>query len=277
MHKVMANGAAIPVIGFGTWTLKGELCSELVAHALSLGYRHIDTASLYDNESAVGEGLRFSGVPRDNVFVTTKVWFTDIAPGDLERSAEKSLKRLGLETVDLLLIHWPYPEIPLTGSIKALSAVRDSGMVRHIGVSNFPTGILAEALRLSDAPLVANQVEYHPYLDQTKVYAACRAAGMAMVAYSPLGRGGALLEEAAIGDAAERHGKSPGQIVLRWHVQQEGVAAIPRTERKERLAENIDVFDFELSGEEMAAISRLRSRNLRIAHLNYTPKWDDPA
>lgn len=277
MHSVMVNSAAIPVIGLGTWTLKGEVCSELVAHALSLGYRHLDTAAVYDNESAVGEGLRFSSVPRDNVFVTTKVWYTDIAPGELERSAEASLQRLGLDTVDLLLIHWPNPAIPLAGSIKALNAVRDSGMARHIGVSNFPTGMLAKAVRLSDAPLVVNQVEYHPFLDQTKVHAACRAAGMAMVAYCPLGRGGALFEEAAVADAAKRHGKSPAQIVLRWQVQQEGVVAIPRTERKERLVENIDLFDLELSDEEMAAISRLGSRNYRICDLDYSPKWDSPA
>ncbi|PSH55598.1 aldo/keto reductase [Phyllobacterium sophorae] len=276
MHNVMVNGAAIPVIGLGTWTLKDEVCSELVADALSLGYRHVDTASTYDNERAVGEGLRFSGVPRDEVFVTTKVWYTDIAPGDLERSAEASLKRLGLDTVDLLLIHWPHPEIPLAGSIKALNAVRNFGLARHIGVSNFPTNILAEAVRLSDVPLVANQVEYHPYLDQTKVHAACRAVGMGMVAYSPLGRGGALLEEAVIGEAAKRHSKSPVQVVLRWHVQQEGVVAIPRAERKEWLAENIDVFDFELSAEEMAAITRLRLQNLRF-YVNegyHAPQWD---
>ncbi|TIP54875.1 MAG: aldo/keto reductase [Mesorhizobium sp.] len=273
----MVNGAAIPVIGLGTWTLKGEVCSELVMHALSLGYRHLDTASTYENESAVGEGLRFSSVPRDEVFVTTKVWLTQLAPGDLERSAEESLNRLGLDTVDLLLIHWPNPEIPLAASIKALNAVRDCGMARHIGVSNFPTELLAEAVRLSNAPLVANQVEYHPYLDQIKVHTACRAAGMAMVAYSPLGRGEALFEQPAIRDAAERHRKSRAQVVLRWHVQQEGVVAIPRTERKERLAENIDLFDFELSCEEMAAISCLRSRNLRIYDRDYSPKWDEPA
>ncbi|MER8716646.1 aldo/keto reductase [Mesorhizobium sp. M1295] len=276
MHNVMVNGAAIPALGLGTWTLKDEVCSELVAHALSLGYRHLDTASTYDNESAVGEGLRLSGVPREDVFVTTKVWYTEIASGDLERSAEQSLKRLGLDKVDLLLIHWPHPEIPLADSIKALNAVRNSGIAGHIGVSNFPSEMLGKAIRLSDAPLVANQVEYHPFLAQTKVHAACRAAGMAMIAYAPLGRGGALLDEAAIADAAKRHSKSPVQIVLRWHVQQEGVVAIPRAERKEWLAENIDVFDFELSGEEMAAITRLRSHNLRF-YVNegyHAPQWD---
>ncbi|MDA9504810.1 2,5-didehydrogluconate reductase [Bradyrhizobium sp. CCBAU 11386] len=275
MHRVMVNGAAIPVIGLGTWTLKDEACAELVANALSVGYRHVDTASTYDNESAVGEGLRFSGVPREDIFVTTKVWKTDIGPRDLERSAEESLKRLGLNTLDLLLIHWPNPEIPLAGSIKALNAVRDCGMARHIGVSNFSTALLAEAFHLSNAPLVANQVEYHPFLDQAKVYAACRAANMAMIAYAPLGRGEALFDDLAIGEIARRHGKSPPQIVLRWHVQQEGVVAVPRAERKEWVTENIDLFDFELSGEEMSAISQLRSRNLRIYDPDYSPEWDE--
>ncbi|RWF86829.1 aldo/keto reductase [Mesorhizobium sp.] len=280
MLNAMVNGTAIPVVGLGTWTLMGEACSELVADALLLGYRHIDTAAYYKNERAVGEGLRSSGILRDEIFVTTKVHYPDIAPGDLERSAEESLKRLGMDTVDLLLIHWPNPAIPLAGSIKALNAVRNSGMARHIGVSNFPTGLLAEAVHLSDAPLLANQVEYHPYLDQTKLHAACRAAGMAMVAYCPLGRGGALFEEEVIRTASKRHGKSPAQIVLRWHVQQEGVVAIPRAERKEWLAENIDLFDFELSAYEMTAISRLGSRNHRIEDFGSLKcdslQWDEP-
>ncbi|RWQ12143.1 MULTISPECIES: aldo/keto reductase [unclassified Mesorhizobium] len=274
MHYVIVNGATIPAIGFGTWTLKGDVCSKLVAHALLLGYRHLDTAAVYDNESAVGEGLRISGVPREDVFVTTKVGFADVAPGNLERSAEASLERLGLDTIDLLLIHWPNPAIPLAGSIRALNAVRDSGIVRHIGVSNFPARLFAEAVCLSDGPLVANQVESHPFLNQTTVHGACRAAGAAMIAYCPLGRGGALFEEAAIRDAAKRHGKSPAQIVLRWQVQQKGIVAIPRTSHKERLAENLDLFDVELSDHEMTAISGLRSRNYRICNPDYSPTWD---
>ncbi|MGX5851747.1 aldo/keto reductase [Mesorhizobium sp. PL10] len=240
MHSVTANGAEIPAIGFGTWTLKGETCAALVAHALSVGYRHLDTAEYYENEAAVGEGLRFSGVSRDSVFITTKVRTINTAPGDLERSAERSLRDLGLDAIDLLLLHWPNPAVPLAGTMKALNAVRKSGITRHIGVSNFPTSMLAEAVRLSDAALICNQVEYHPYLDQTRVRKACMASGMAMVAYCPLGRGGALFGERVIEDAARHHGKSPAQIVLRWHVQQEGVVAIPRAEREEWLVENLD-------------------------------------
>jgi diketogulonate reductase-like aldo/keto reductase len=274
MHKVEANGAAIPALGMGTWTLSGAQAAELVEHALRIGYRHVDTAAAYGNEQAVGEGLRASGVDRDAVFVTTKVWWTDLAQADLRRSAEESLRRLGLDQVDLLLIHWPNPRIPLRETIDALNAVRRDGLARHIGVSNFPTALLAEAVAASEAPLCVNQVENHPYLDQRKVHAACRAAGMAMVSYCPLHRGGPLLEEPAVRAAAARLARTPGQVVLRWHVQQEGVAAIPRSARKERLAENLDIFGFALSSEEMAAISALAGRSHRICDADFAPAWD---
>ncbi len=275
MHRVEANGASIPALGMGTWTLKGDACVELVAEALAVGYRHVDTAAAYGNEEEVGEGRRASGIVRDDVFVTTKVWWTDLAPDDLVRSAEASLSRLGLDAVDLLLIHWPNPEIALEGSIAALNKAKERGLAPHIGVSNFPADLLAKAIALSDAPLVANQVEHHPYLDQRKVYAACRDEGMAMVSYCPLHRGGGLLSEPAVTAAADAHGRTPGQVVLRWHVQQEGVAAIPRTSRKERLAENFGVFDFALSDDEMSAISDLRGGGNRICDYAFSPKWDE--
>jgi len=274
MHDVNGNGAAIPALGLGTWTLKGDHCAEMVAEALSIGYRHVDTAAAYDNEAAVGSGLRASGIARSDVFVTTKVWWTDLAPADLMRSAEASLKRLGLDQVDLLLIHWPNPKIPLEGSIKALNDAKRSGLARHIGVSNFTTTLLSQAIALSDAPLVANQVEHHPYLDQKKVLRACREAGMAMVSYCPLSRGGPLFAEKAVTDAAARHSKTPGQIVLRWHVQQDGVVAIPRTNRLARLAENFAIFHFALSDAEMAAISALSKANIRICDYDFSPQWD---
>lgn len=274
MHRVEANGASIPALGMGTWTLEGEHCAQMVAEALRVGYRHVDTAAKYANEEAVGEGLRASGLGRDDYFLTTKVWFTDIADGDLQRSAEASLKRLGVDAVDLLLIHWPNPAIPLPQSIRALNAVKAAGLTRHIGVSNFPTELLGEAIRLSDAPLVCNQVEYHPYLNQDKIKAVLAANGMALTSYCPLYRGGTLFDEPAVRNAAAAHGRSPGQIVLRWHVQQEGVIAIPRTSRPERLAVNLSVFDFALSDDEMAAISALGRRGERICDFDFSPVWD---
>lgn len=274
MKIVEAHGAKIPALGLGTWTLKGEDCVRLVDAALGAGYRHLDTAAMYGNEKEVGEGFRQSGVARDEVFVTTKVWWTDIGSADLRRSAEKSLSALGLDQVDLFLIHWPNPAIPLEESIEALNGLRRDGLARNIGVSNFTTGLLARALELSEAPLVANQVEYHPYLDQSKVHAACRAAGMAMVSYSPLYRGGDLFSETAVRAAAERHGKSSAQIVLRWHVQQDGVVAIPRTTKAERLKENIDILDFVLTDDEMSSISALGRRHVRLCDYDFSPDWD---
>ncbi|MVA97948.1 aldo/keto reductase [Nitratireductor sp. CAU 1489] len=274
MEHVEVNGASIPAIGLGTWTLRGGACADMVEHALELGYRHLDTAAMYENEADVGAGLRAAGLPRAEIFVTTKVWYTDIAPGDLERSAEASLRRLGLDQVDLLLIHWPNPAVPVEHSMRALNAVREAGMARHIGVSNFPTGLLRRALAASAHPLVANQVEHHPKLAQDKVLAACREAGMAMISYCPLHRGGALLDEPAIRRAADRHARTPAQIVLRWHVQQPGVAAIPRTTRRDRLAENLAVFDFALSDAEMAAISALGRAGERLCDYAFSPQWD---
>lgn len=275
MHTIDANGAKIPALGLGTWTLQGAACTELVQAALDIGYRNIDTAVMYENESDVGRGIARAGIPREEVFVTTKVWWTDLAADDLRQSAERSLDRLGLDHVDLLLIHWPNPAIPLAETIAALNAARNDGLTRHIGVSNFPTTLLNEATALSEHPLVANQVEHHPKLGQEKVLAACRAAGMAMVSYCPLGRGGDMFREPAIADAAKAHGRSPGQIVLRWHIQQDGVAAIPRTSRRERLAENFAIDDFTLSGAEMAAITALQSANSRICDYAFSPQWDD--
>lgn len=274
MKTLHVNGAAMPAIGLGTWTLQGKECSRLVDAALGLGYRHVDTATIYENEGDVGEGIRGSGVPREEIFLTTKVWWTDLAAAALVRSAEKSLRLLGVDYVDLLLVHWPNPQVPLAETMDALGSVLERGLTRHIGVSNFPTPLLAEAVRLSEAPLVANQVEHHPYLDQRKVHAACRKYGMAMVSYCPLHRGGGALQEPAVTAAAARHGKTPAQIVLRWHVQQEDVAVIPRTSRKERLTENAAIFDFSLEADEMEAIGGLRSANQRICDYSFSPEWD---
>ncbi|MCG6858190.1 MAG: aldo/keto reductase [Salaquimonas sp.] len=274
MHTLNANGANMPAIGLGTWTLKGHQCTELVTTAIDAGYRHIDTAAMYDNEKEVGEGIRASGLPRDELFVTTKVWPSDIAAGDLQRTAEASLKRLGLDRVDLLLIHWPSKTVPLGESIAALNEVAARGMTRHIGVANFTTGLLDEAVALSERKLTCNQVEYHPYLNQDKVLASCRRHGMAFISYCPLGRGGNLFGESAIREAAQAYGRTPAQIVLRWHVQQHGVGAIPRTSKPQRLKENLDVFDFALSADEMAAISRLTSQGHRICDFDFSPEWD---
>lgn len=273
MHQVKAGGAEIPALGLGTFTLKDDKCRDLVARAVGAGYRHFDTAAMYDNEAAVGEGLRLSATPRDEIFLTTKVWHTNIGADALEASAEASLRRLRMDHVDLLLIHWPNPNVPLADSIGALNRVRERGLTRHIGVANFTRQLLDEAVALSAAPLVCNQIEYHPQLDQSRLRAAMRDKGMAFVSYCPLGRG-ETLTSMAVTDAARAHGKTPGQIILRWHVQQPGVVAIPRTSNPSRLAENIDLFDFALSDAEMEAISALRSARRRICDYAFSPEWD---
>ncbi|HPG03549.1 MAG TPA: aldo/keto reductase, partial [Rhodoblastus sp.] len=266
-----ANGARIPALGFGTWQLREEACVTAVETALSCGYRHFDTARMYGNEKAVGHGLRGSGLKRDDVFVTTKVWRDDISSGALERSAEASLRDLGLDSVDLLLIHWPNASIPLKDSIAALCNARRRGLARNIGVSNFSVALLNEAAALSSEPLVANQCEYHPRLDQSAVIAACRRHGLAFVSYSPLGKGD-LLAEPVITDIAQRVARKPSQVVLRWHVQQ-GVAAIPRSGSPAHIRDNFDVFDFALSDADMAAISGLRRGNGRMVDMGWVA-WD---
>ncbi|HSF95222.1 MAG TPA: aldo/keto reductase [Thermohalobaculum sp.] len=278
MKHVEAHGARIPAIGLGTWTLKGAEATRLVAAAIGAGYRHVDTAAMYDNEAAVGAGLaaglRENGLERDDVFLTTKVWPTDIGDGDLQRSVEASLSRLGIDRVDLALIHWPSRTIPLADSIRALNEVKDRGLARHIGVSNFTVALIDQANALTRNPLVCNQVEYHPFLNQDRVLSACREHGMAVVSYCPLARGTELFSHPAVTAAAARHGRTPAQVVLRWHMQQPGVAAIPRSTDPGRIAQNLQVFDFELDGPEMAALDALRQRGRRICDFEFSPDWD---
>src|SRR4051795_13561457 len=271
MQFVEASGAEIPAIGLGTWELRGPTCARLVEQALKLGYRHIDTAQVYENEREVGQGVRSSRVPRDEVFVTTKVWTTHFAPYDLERSTKESLTKLRLSEIDLLLLHWPNPQVPLAETLGALAHVRKLGMTRHIGVSNFTVALMDEAVAACPDPLVCDQVEYHPYLDQSLVKEACSRHGIALVAYSPVAKGRVKSEEtlARIGKA---HDKTAAQVCLRWLVQQ-NVSAIPRTSRIERLSENIDVFGFALSGEEMQQISHMGSAKGRLTDYGFAPKW----
>lgn len=275
MHRVSANGANIPALGFGTWTLKDAQCADLVAHALDCGYRHIDTAAMYGNEEAVGEGLRKSGMARDDIFVTTKIWHTDLAEDALKGSLQSSLERLQLDAVDLALIHWPSSNgVPLEESIDALNACHANGWARNIGVSNFPTALLDQAVARSSAPIACNQVEYHPMLNQDAVHACCKKHGVAMVSYCPLFRGGEAFTAEPVAAAASARGKTPAQIILRWHVQQDDVIAIPRSQTPSRIAENLEIFDFELTSGEMAAISALTSANSRICDFDFSPPWD---
>jgi len=273
---ISANGALLPALGFGTWRLRGEECVAAVETALGAGYTHIDTAAMYENEREVGEAVRASGRPRDQVFVTTKVWYTELEPRRLLKSAEASVERLGLGAVDLLLIHWPDTRMPVATQVERLCRAKQAGLTRAIGVSNFTSAMLDEAARAADEPLACNQVEYHPYLDQDVVLAACRRLGMALVSYAPIARGD-VLDEPVVTEIARDKGKTPAQVVLRWHVEQEGVAAIPKSALPARIHENIDIFDFSLDADEMARISALRRPDGRTVTAAWAPAWDAPA
>jgi 2,5-diketo-D-gluconate reductase B len=272
MLFVEANGAKIPAIGLGTWELRSRQCARIVEQALKLGYRHIDTAQVYENEREVGDGLRASGVRRDDVFVTTKVWTTHFAPHELERSTKESLVKLRMPEVDLLLLHWPNPHVPLAETLGALAHAKKIGLARHIGVSNFTVALIEEATKACPEPLVCDQVEYHPYLDQAKVREACERNDMALVAYSPVAKG-RIKNDETMKRIGEKHGKTPAQVCLRWLVQQ-NVSAIPRTSRIERLSENIDIFNFALDDEDMDEIFALASAKGRLTDFGFAPKWD---
>jgi 2,5-diketo-D-gluconate reductase B len=277
MDVVEANGAKIPAIGLGTMTLKGAVCVEAVRTALRLGYRHIDTAERYGNEAEVGEGLqqglRDAGLAREDVFVTTKVYHDKLAAADFQRLFDDSLAKLKLPWVDLLLIHWPNPAVPLEETLAVLCKARRDGRARHVGVANFTTALLERAAKLASEPLVTNQIEVHPFIDQSKVVAACRGRGLAVTAYCPLARGkvpgNAVLER--IGKA---HGRSSSQVALRYLVEQ-GIVPIPRTANPDHLAANLAVFDFKLSAGEMGEIGALKQAGGRVVDPPHAPKWDD--
>jgi 2,5-diketo-D-gluconate reductase B len=271
---VEAKGARIPLLGLGTWDLRGRVCARVIEQALRLGYRHVDTAEMYDNEREVGEGFRASGLKRNAIFVTTKIWPSHFAPRELERAARDCLVRLRLSEVDLMLLHWPNPQIPLADTLGALCKVKRDGLARHIGVSNFTVPLLDEALQVSSEKLVCDQFECHPFLDQSKLIAACRQRGMAVVAYSPIARGNARNDE-VLGRIGTRHKKTAAQVCLRFLVQQD-IVVIPRTSKVERLAENAAIFDFALSEDEMAEISRLAQRDGRLVDWAFSgqPEWD---
>jgi len=261
----------IPTLGLGTWQLEGRAVSEAVHDALELGYRHIDTARMYGNEQEVGAGLRAAAVDRDEVWVTTKVWRDDLDPDRLRRSAEASLADLGLDQVDLLLVHWPNPAVALGDTLAALHRVRQDGLARQIGVSNFPSALLREAI--AEFPIYCDQVEYHPYLSQRAVLDVAHAHGVVVTAYSPLGSGG-LLREPVLAEIAGSRGCTAAQIALRWLLDQGGTAAVPRAASAEHRAENLAALDLPpLTYEERARVDAL-AQGRRFINPSFAPAWD---
>lgn len=271
------NDRKIPALGFGTWQLKGPECETAVQKALETGYRHIDTAQIYENESEVGAALEGSGISRGDIFLTTKVWTTNLKEDAMRRSVEESLKKLRTDYVDLLLIHWPVTtEVPFESQMKSLNAVMDAGLAKMIGVSNFTVAQMKEARETHGARIVNNQVEYHPFLSQKPVLDYLRSHDMFLTAYSPLARG-KVRDDKTLHDIGERHGKTPGQVTLRWLLQQERVCAIPKAAREEHMRQNFDIFDFTLTPEDMKKIDALSRPDGRLINPDWAPKWDKAA
>jgi diketogulonate reductase-like aldo/keto reductase len=276
MHLVNANGASIPALGFGTFRVPGPDTERMVSHVLKHGYRHVDTAQIYGNEAEVGDGILRSGVARADLFLTTKVWVENYKHAAFVASVEDSLKKLKTDYVDLLLLHWPNDAVPLAEQIGALNEVAKAGKVRHIGVSNFNRALMMEAAKLSERLLVTNQVEYHPYLDQSQVIETARSLGMSATAYYAMADG-KVLNDPVLKAIAGRHGKSVAQVVLRWIVQQ-GLVVLSKTVSEVRAQENATIFDFELTAEEMAAIHALAEPKGRIVSPDgLAPVWDEAA
>lgn len=260
MHKVFANGAKIPAVGFGTYGMASREMLRMIPAALKGGFRHIDTAQIYRNEEEVGECIAASGIPRAEIFVTTKVWVDNFPESRFAASVHESLRKLRSDYIDLLLLHWPHESVPLAEQIGLLNETVRAGKVRHIGVSNFNRRLLEQAIGLSAAPLVTNQFEYHPYLNQSRLIEATRKAGLAVT---------------AIAEIAESHGRTIPQVVLRWLIQQDDVVALSRTTNPDRVVENLTVFDFELDEDEMAAIQTLARPDNRIVNPpGLAPDWD---
>jgi diketogulonate reductase-like aldo/keto reductase len=274
MRTVTANGASIPAIGLGTWELRGQQCAELVSAALQGGYIHVDTAQMYQNEREVGEGIRASGVARENIFLTTKIWPDNFAADDFARAVDERLSLLDAGPVDLLLLHWPSRTVPLAETMKALNKAKQAGLARHIGISNFTVAQIDQAMALTNEPLVTNQVEYHPLINQDKVRAACAKHGMSLTAYCPIARN-QVADEEVVREIATRHKASPAQITLAWLMQHGDVIAIPRSSKPDRLADNIEALKITLGDDEMSAISALKQRHKRLVNPeSIRPEWD---
>jgi 2,5-diketo-D-gluconate reductase B len=274
MHRVFANGAKIPAIGFGTYGMARPDMLRMIPAALKGGFRHVDTAQIYRNEAEVGESIAASGIPRSEIFVTTKVWVANYPESRFAASVDDSLRKLRSDYIDLLLLHWPHESVPLAEQIGLLNQTVRAGKVSHIGVSNFNRRLLDQAVGLSAVPLVTNQFEYHPYLNQSRLIEGTRKAGLAVMAYCAMAVGH-VLADPTIAEIAESHGRTIPQVVLRWLIQQDGVVALSRTTNPDRIAENLTVFDFELREDEMAAIQTLARPDGRIVNPSgLAPAWD---
>ncbi len=272
MNHYSTPGANIPALGLGTFNLKGDTAIRMVGYALEIGYRHIDTAQFYQNEVEIGRAIKSSPVDRSEIFTTTKVWPENLSKDRFLPSVQQSLRKLKMEYVDLLLIHWPNQSVPLQESLTELQKAQELGYAKQIGVSNFNIALLQQTLDFGLQP-VMNQVEYHPFLDQSKLLAFQQAHNILLTAYSPVAQG-KVAQDPTVQAIAKKHGKSPFQISLAWLLQQKGVLAIPRSSKEANAKANADVFDLVLSEEDMQAIHALGSSAGRLVSPSMAPDWD---
>lgn len=272
MDYIVLKGARVPALGFGTWPIHGSECTRAVLSALAIGYRHIDTAQMYGNEAEIGRAIRQSGIARNDLWLTTKLWRDSLKARDVRRGIDERLTLLGTDYLDLLLIHWPDPATPLRETLEAMAEARAAGKVRHIGVSNFPVKLMREAVEAVGADIMCNQVEYHPLLSQNRVIEYARSHDMMITAYCPLARG-RLCEHPLLSAIGRRYGKTVEQVALRWLVQQDGVAAIPKSTHASYQKSNFDIFDFRLSAEDMASIHAAAGRQ-RLINMSSGTAWD---
>jgi 2,5-diketo-D-gluconate reductase B len=276
MIFITIDGKNIPALGYGTWQLRGKECAKSVARAIDIGYRHIDTAQIYENEADVGLAISGCGIERAEIFLTTKVWTSNVAGGTLQQSVETSLQRLQTDYVDLLLIHWPVNDVPFAEQMKALQQVQEEGRAKLIGVSNFTVAQMKEVVEQLGVRIATNQVEYHPFLSQKPVLDYLRAHDMFLTAYSPLARG-KINDSKAVKEIAKKLGKTPGQVTLRWLLEQENVAAIPKAGSEKHMLENFSIFDFSLTEDEMKKIHAEARPDGRMISPEWAPKWDKAA
>jgi 2,5-diketo-D-gluconate reductase B len=275
MKFIELRGARVPALGLGTWPLSGDECMRAVRDALALGYRHIDTAQIYGNEAEVGKAIGKASIAREDLWITTKLGPGSLAAKDVLRSVEESLRKLRLDHVDLLLIHWPSRTVPMAETLAAMAGLREAGKTRFLGVSNFTVKLLDEAIGRHGADLLCNQVEYHPFLSQRAVLAAAHRHGLMLTAYSPVARG-RVNDDLTLKGLAAKYGKTPAQISLRWLMEQDGVAAVPKSARRAHLAANLSVFDFALAPEDHAAIDALAENHRIVDIAGWAPDWDQP-
>lgn len=272
MQFKQVQGVNIPEIGIGTYRLYGRECQKAVSEALSIGYRHVDSAQMYKNEKEVGDAIYSSSVNREDVFLTTKVWHTNLEHDDVLQSVEDSLRQLRTPYVDLLLIHWPNDQFSIQQTFEAMLTLRDQGKALNIGISNFPLGLTKKVVEEHRIPILTNQVEYHPFLAQFDLLDYSYENDFLITAYSPLAQG-KVMENDTLSEIGEEYGKKPAQIALRWLIEQEHVIAIPKASSREHLEENINIFDFELSDEHFQQIDDL-DKTRRLVNPSFAPDWE---